>query len=149
MTQSAAPIPIGQYIGEAEGALTALLEGALRGTDLTRNEYLTLQVLAQRGPFEDPGEFHRFLAGARQLRMDRPEVAELLEELERKGLVTGASQSGAGPAQLTEHGTEVLAGVRERVGSITRRLVADVDPQDLETTRRVLVELVERAKGLE
>jgi DNA-binding MarR family transcriptional regulator len=149
MTQPAAPVPIGQYIGEAEGALTALLEGALRGTELTRNEYITLQVLAQRGPFEDPGDLHQFLAGARQLRMDRPEVAELLEELERKGLVTGASLSGAGPAQLTEHGTEGLARVRERVGSITRRLVADVDPKDLETTRRVLVGLAERAKSLE
>src|SRR5262245_65589494 len=55
MTQPTAPIPIGQYIGEAEGALTALLEGALRGTDLTRTGYITLQVLAQRGPFGPPG----------------------------------------------------------------------------------------------
>jgi len=149
MTQPAAPIPIGQYIGEAEGALTALLEGALRGTGLTRNEYITLQVLAQRGPFEDPDELHQFLASARQLRMDRAEVAESLEELERKRLATGTSLSGAGPAQLTELGTEVLATVRERVGSTTRRLVADVDLKDLATTRRVLVELVERAKRLE
>jgi DNA-binding MarR family transcriptional regulator len=149
MTRAEAPIPIGQYIGEAEGALTGLLEGALQGADLTRTEYIALQILAQRGPFEVPRELHQLLVDARQLRLDGSGVAQLLDEVERKGLVVGTSLDAAGPVQLTDQGKELHAKVTERVVSITKRLLADFDRADLETTRRVLVELVERAKTLE
>ncbi len=57
MTQTQAPTLTGQDIGEAEGALTALLEQALAGTGTTRNEYITLRVLAVRGPFTSPATF--------------------------------------------------------------------------------------------
>ena len=63
-----------------------------------------------------------------------------------RALLHLADRYGEGPVQLTDQGKELHAKVRERVVSITKRLLADFDRADLETTRRVLVELVERAK---
>jgi hypothetical protein len=54
MAPAEPPVLTGQDIGEAEGALTAVLEGVLRSSELNRTEYITLQVLATRGPFEAP-----------------------------------------------------------------------------------------------
>ena len=57
----------GQDVGEAEGALTALLNQVLSNTDITRTQYITLRVLALRvlalrGPAPSPAELHDYLA---------------------------------------------------------------------------------------
>jgi hypothetical protein len=46
----------GQDVGEAEGALTALLNQVLTGSNagITRIQYITLRVLALRGPPPHP-----------------------------------------------------------------------------------------------
>ena len=76
----------GQDVGEAEGALTALLNQVLSNTDITRNQYITLRVLALRGPIPSPAELHDYLASQPQLGSDRSQIAELLLDLEAKGL---------------------------------------------------------------
>jgi DNA-binding MarR family transcriptional regulator len=138
----------GQDVGEAEGALTALLNHVLSNTDITRTQYITLRVLALRGPAPSPAELHDYLAGQPQLALDRSQVAELLHGLEAKGLVAGSAADGPGPTQLTAEGAALHARLAEAVGAVTRRVYAGLDPDDLATTHRVLVEVTERARRL-
>ena len=96
----------GQDVGEAEGALTALLNQALAATNtgITRTQYIALRVLALRGPALSPADLQDYLAGQPQVGLDRPQVAELLRDLEARGLVIGSDPDGPGPGQLTGEG---------------------------------------------
>jgi hypothetical protein len=89
----------GQDVGEAEGALTALLNQVLARSDtgITRTQYLALRVLALRGPVPSPAALHDHLADQPQVGLDRAQVAELFEGLEARGLVTGSAPDGPGP----------------------------------------------------
>lgn len=114
----------GQDVGEAEGALTALLNHVLSNTDITRTQYITLRVLALRGPAPSPAELHDYLADQPQLALDRSQIAELLHGLEAKGLVAGSAADGPGPTQLTAEGAALHARLAEAVGAVTRRVYA-------------------------
>jgi len=148
MTQPSAPVLTGQDVGEAEGALRALLDEIVAATGTTSNEYIVLRVLSLRGPWASPAALHDFLAGQRQLALDPPAVAELLAGLAAKGLATGVARDDAGPAELTAEGAALHTRLTEAIGPTTRKLYADFDPADLATTRRVLAELGERAERL-
>jgi DNA-binding MarR family transcriptional regulator len=140
----------GQDVGEAEGALTALLNQVLAASNagITRPQYLALRVLALRGPFPSPAALHDYLAGQPQVGLDLPQVAELLHGLEARGLVTGSAPDGPGPTQLTAEGAALNAKLADAVAAVTRRLYADLDPDDLATAHRVLVEVTQRANRL-
>jgi len=140
----------GQDVGEAEGALTALLNQALAGTNtgITRTQYIALRVLALRGPAPSPAALHDDLAGQPQVGLDRPHVAELFHSLEARGLVTGSAPDGPGPTQLTPQGAALNAKLADAVAALTKRLYADLNPDDLATTHRVLAEVTERANRL-
>ena len=139
----------GQDVGEAEGALTALLNQALAGTDtgITRTQYIALRVLSVRGPTQ-PRALHDYLAAQPQLGLDQPEVAELFQSLEVRGLVTGSAPDGPDPVALTPEGAALNARLADAVATLTKRLYADLDPDDLATAHRVLVEVTERANRL-
>jgi DNA-binding MarR family transcriptional regulator len=140
----------GQDVGEAEGALSALLERALAGTNtgVNRSEYITLRVLAARGPFQPPAALHDFLASQPQLGLDKSQVGELLRGLEARGLITGTSSDSAGPTQLTADGAALHAILAEAVMPVTRRIFADLDPDDLAVAHQVLAEVTQRANRL-
>lgn len=140
----------GQDVGEAEGALTALLNQVLAAsnTGITRTQYLALRVLALRGPAPSPAALHDYLAGQPQVGLDLPQVAELFHSLEARGLVTGSAPDGPGPTQLTPEGAALNAKLADAVGALTKRLYADLDPDDLAIARRVLVEITQRANRL-
>jgi DNA-binding MarR family transcriptional regulator len=140
----------GQDVGEAEGALTALLDQLLARTDtgITRPQYIVLRVLALRGPAESPAALHDYLAGQRQLHLDLPGIAELFRDLEARGLVTGSAPDGPGPVQLTCEGAALHAELAGAVADLTRHLYADLDPDDLATAHGVLVEVTQRANRL-
>ncbi len=142
------PTLTGQDIGEAEGAVRALLDRTLAGTATTSTEYVVLRVLAIRGPAASPAAFHEFLAGQRQLGLDPPAAAELLGGLEAKGLVSGSAPDGPGPTQLTAEGAALHASLADAVAKVTKRLYADFDPDDLATAHRVLAQVIERADRL-
>jgi DNA-binding MarR family transcriptional regulator len=129
----------GQDIGEAEGALTALLESAIAPSGRSRVEYLTLRVLGARAPFGTAAELHDFLADQRQLSLDRAAAVMMLDRLRVEGLVTTA------PVELTADGRALLEELATAVAPVTREVFADVDRTDLAVAHRVLVELIERA----
>jgi DNA-binding MarR family transcriptional regulator len=143
-----APTLTGQDIGEAEGAVRGLLDRILAGTGITSSQYIALRVLALRDPFESPAALHEYLAGQRQLGLDRPGVAALLADLEARGLISGSAADGPGPTQLTAEGAALHARLGEAVAAVTRRLYAEFDRGDLETAHRVLAQVVERASRL-
>ena len=140
----------GQDVGEAEGALTALLDQVLAttSTGITRPQYIALRVLALRGPFPSPAALHDYLASQPQVGLDLAQVAELFRGLEARGLVSGNVPDGPGPAQLTPDGAALNAKLAEAVAAQTKRLYADLDPDDLAIAHRVLVEVTERARRL-
>jgi DNA-binding MarR family transcriptional regulator len=140
----------GQDVGEAEGALTALLNQVLAGTGtgITRTEYLALRVVALRGPFPEPATLHDYLAGQPQVGLDGAQLAELFRDLEARGLVTGSDPNGPGPTQLTPEGAALNAKLAEATAAQTQRLYAGLDPDDLATAHRVLVEVTQRANRL-
>jgi DNA-binding MarR family transcriptional regulator len=140
----------GQDVGEAEGALTALLDQLLVRTDtgITRPQYIVLRILALRGPAESPAALHDYLAGQPQLHLDLPRIAKLFRDLEARGLITGSAPDGPGPVQLTPEGAALHAQLADAVANLTQRLYADLDPDDLATAHRVLVEVTQRANRL-
>jgi hypothetical protein len=140
----------GQDVGEAEGALSGLLDQVLAdsNTGITRTGYITLRVIALRGPAASPAELHDYLASQPQLGLDRSQVAQLLRGLEARRLVTGSAADGPGPTNLTPDGAALDASLAGEVGTVTRRAFADIDPGDLATTHRVLIEFTERARRL-
>src|SRR5215470_3499447 len=118
MTRNPMPAPAtltGQDVGEAEGALTALLNQVLTGsnTGITRAQYITLRVLALRGPAPSPAELHNYLASQPQLGLDRSQIAGLLLDLEAKGLAAGSAADGPGPTRLTDGGAALHARLAE------------------------------------
>lgn len=140
----------GQDVGEAEGALTALLDRVLAGTNsgITRTQYIALRILALRGPVPSPADLHDYLASQPQLGLDRPQVTKLLHSLEARGLITSSAPDGPGPTQLTTEGAALHARLADAVAALTERLYADLDPDDLATAHRVLVEITQRANRL-
>ena len=148
MAQPTAPALTGQDIGEAEGALRALLDEILAGTGTTSTEYIALRVLALRGPWDPPAALHDFLAAQRQLRLDPPAVTGLLDGLAARGLVRGVARDGTAPAELTPSGAALHTSLTSAITETTGRLYGDFAPGELATVHRVLAELVERANKL-
>jgi len=148
MSQSA--VLTGQDVGEAEGALTGLLNQVLAGTStgITRTQYIAMRVLSLRGPVASPAALHEYLAGQPQVGLDRLQVTELFRGLEAKGLVTGSTPDGPGPTQLTPEGTTLHAELAGAVGAVTKRVFAGLDSDDLAVAHRILVEVTERANRI-
>jgi DNA-binding MarR family transcriptional regulator len=95
-----------------------------------------------------PAALHDFLAGQRQLRLERAGVARLFRRLEDAGLVTGSDPDGPGPARLTSAGEAEFARLSALVAPVTGRLYAGFDPAELATAHRVLAQVVQRAGQL-
>lgn len=140
------PTLTGQDIGEAQGALSGLLDATLAGSGTSSTEYIILRVIAYRGPWTAADALRDYLAGQPQLRLGPDDAAGLLGGLERRGLVDGVASGG--PVALTDEGTRLLGEVGEQVQAVTRRLYADIDADDLATAHRVLIEVTERANRL-
>jgi hypothetical protein len=150
MTQSPARpgMLTGQDVGEAQGALDALLDDALAGTGVNASEYVILRVLAAQGPQAKSRAFYEYLVGQRQLKLDMPGAIKLVHGLAERGLVSGASPDAPGPVALTDAGTELNKTLATRVAPISRQVFADMNSADLETTHRVLRDVINRARSL-
>jgi hypothetical protein len=139
----------GQDIAEAQGAVQEVLEHALDGTGTTSREYVVLRVLAVRGPFQSPAILHDFLVGQPQLALSPAAVAELLAGLQTRGLATGTTMNGPGPAQLTPEGAELFRSLAETVAPSTRKVFAGIAHEDLATTHRALQQIIEQAHRIQ
>ncbi len=147
-TPTLTPSLTGQNIAEAQGAVEALLERVLVGSGSTPHEFVVMRVLLVRGPYESSDALHEFLAGQRQLGLDRTAIAELLAGLQARGLITGSAMGEPGPAQLTPEGIAMHATLAGTVAPVSGQVFADFAPGDLATARRVLDQVIDQANRL-
>jgi DNA-binding MarR family transcriptional regulator len=134
----------GRDIGEAEGAMTALLERALAPRGRGRAEYLTLRVLATPPQRRDLAELIEFLARQPQVGMDRAGAATTVDRLRAEGLVAVTPDG----VTLSTDGRAVLHDLADAVAPVTRQVFAGFDSNDLAVAHRVLVELTGRARSM-
>lgn len=132
----------GQHIGEADGALTAVLEDALAPSGRTRIDYLALRVIDARGPYLSADDLADHLAGQRQVGQSSAQIAATVHRLHADGLITAA------PVELTASGTLLLQELTAAITPRTRELFTGLDPADLRLARDVLLELTRRARAL-
>jgi len=142
------PALTGQDIGEAQGAVTRLLEHSLAKTGTSGQEYVVLRVLVLRGPYPSPEDLHAYLAGQPQVGLTRAAAIDLLGRLEAKGLASGTTPGSGGPAEATQEGKARLAELAAVVAPRTKALFAGLDPSDLRTVHNVLAQLTARATEL-
>jgi DNA-binding MarR family transcriptional regulator len=134
----------GQVIGEAQKAIEPLLGQILDEVGTTFPAWVTLNTLAIRGSAVERAELVRGVAAG--LNAEPSDVRELIDRLLADGLV----HEGPGAlAELTPAGRELHGRIQARIAANGRRLWADLDPDELATTRRVLVEVTRRARAIQ
>jgi DNA-binding MarR family transcriptional regulator len=75
----------------------------------------------------------------------------LVEQLESAGLIRPVSGHGSGEAQveMTEVGRALHQRITEGIARNSAELFGGIDVDDLATTRRVLVQVTERARSMQ
>ncbi|HTF10641.1 MAG TPA: MarR family transcriptional regulator [Asanoa sp.] len=137
---TATPTLTGQDIGEAQGALSALLSNVLAASDVSGNEYVTFRVITVRGPWATLDDLAVYLATQPQLGLDGAAAAHLCAGLVQKGLATAG-----GPVALTPLGAQLFDSLNATVRQTTQSIYAGLDADDLATAHRVLATLTDRA----
>lgn len=128
MTTDPAPKLFGQQLGETVAATRIVLDNVLAeaGTDFPR--WVTLNSLATATPLPD----------------DDPTLAAAAEALAGEGFVT----RGPSGLALTAAGETRYGELRSLVAATSDRIYAGMPQDDLETARRVLAEVADRARAL-
>jgi len=144
MSETLTPAPLfGQVVGEARGALTALLNDVLaRDGIVTREDWLAMNLIATRGGASDRDELCGALAAA--LDSTPASISTLLERLESARVVRPIG----GQVALTAEGEALHRRVRASVQRASGEVLRDVDPDDVERAIRVLRTATERAVSL-
>jgi DNA-binding MarR family transcriptional regulator len=135
--------PFTQLVGQTEKTLNAILDRLLDGA-VTEAQWVALVLIAGSGGTADRDEFTSRVAHA--LKMDRQAAAQLVGQLDAKGLVLTGPEAGSAVA-LTDAGQQLLGRVREQTGDVTARLWGDLPQQDLDVVGRVLSTVLERAEA--
>lgn len=126
---------VGYVLKEASSALHLAMEAALRPHGLHITQYSCLELLQQR-----PGMSNSELA--RGAFVTRQSMSVVLQALERDGLVVRAETAAIGrslPTELTDLGRERLAGASAAVRAVEERAQADLDADETELLRSLLV----------
>jgi DNA-binding MarR family transcriptional regulator len=132
----------GQIIGETERSLAPLIGAILAEAGTNFPTWVALNVLNTDGEAVPATALRDTLAA--RLASDNVSIPELLEQLESRGLARTAPGGGV---VLTADGRALYQRVREGVERTNAELYAGLDPGDLATTRRVLVEVTRRARA--
>jgi DNA-binding MarR family transcriptional regulator len=144
MTRTQPPILTGQHIGQAHYATRALLEASLAKTGIPFASWLMASFIATAGPVvTEAATIERITDG---LKVDDRTARDALDGLIGAGLV--ARVSGEPPqVELTASGAARVQELTAATSGIAARLYGDIAPDDLETTRRVLETVTERANA--
>ncbi|SRR6266498_1154585 len=146
MTQA---LPVtGLDINLAARATRAVLVELLHQAGTTFPDWAVLNSIgASGGTLEYEALRDRLAAG---LGADEPAIAGLLEQLRAAGLIrerSGAAGSGAVSLELTADGDALYQRLQAAVGQLTAQLYSGLDADDLAITRRVLLEVTQRANA--
>lgn len=125
---------LGFQCGLTFRAFVAVLEGKLKGTDISRAQFLALAHLTALGPISQ-AEL------AERLSITAATAARLVDRMERDGWVTRRPDPQDGRANLVTP-TPQTATAWEDVSRIGRELLEEayqgVPPSDIETVKRIL-----------
>ena len=125
----------------AAQASRAVLEALLRDAGTTFPVWVALNMLGTNGSSLPREVLQGNLVEG--LPADPASVDELLVQLVSARL----AEVGAGFAELTPEGSAFYQRLQGAVAATSARLWSGFDPQDLATTRRVLLEVTERARA--
>jgi DNA-binding MarR family transcriptional regulator len=126
-------------------AMSRLRNLMAEGMDLSYNQYKTLLTLYDLGPVP-PGTL------SRQLRVAGSSMSEMIDRLEKAGLVARRAHGGDRRSirvELTEQGEELLRRLQEGVMANYRRLMEDLPPTRRRRLVRAIEDLVEIIGGAE
>jgi DNA-binding MarR family transcriptional regulator len=145
MTQTQPPILTGQHIGQAHYATRALLETSLGKTDLSFPSWLMASFIATAGPVvTEAAAIERITGG---LKVDDATAHNALDDLIGAGYVVRTTDATEPSVELTETGGALVQQLLTATSGIAERLYGDLSPTDLETARRVLQTVTERANA--
>jgi MarR family transcriptional regulator for hemolysin len=136
--------PLAGQINIAARATRALLDAVLAQAGTTFSSWTVLAALNARG-----AAIQRDLA--KSLNMIGPSVVERIDQLESAGLVTRSAVPGdrrASLVDLTGEGRALVARLHDVMRSTEVALTDGLDPVEVLATRRVLVQIAERARTL-
>ena len=142
------PLPVtGQDINLAARATRKALELLLAEQGTSFPPLAVLNAIVSHGAALDRDAIVGVLANA--LDVDVQTVLTVVRGVEARGLVrqTVAEGDSKPRLELTTVGTAEHQRLTAIVGQLTSKLYSDFDPEDLATTRRVLVTLTERAEA--
>jgi DNA-binding MarR family transcriptional regulator len=140
MTDSPTPLT-GQDINVAARATRSVFDSLLRDAGTTFPVWVALNMLGTAGSRLPREVLRRNLTEG--LDADPAAVDGLLDELGSAGL----AEVGVAAVELTPDGTALHERLRDATADAAARLWSGFDPQDLATTRRVLLEVTERARA--
>ncbi|GAA0655238.1 hypothetical protein GCM10010193_01930 [Kitasatospora atroaurantiaca] len=141
MTQT--PLLTGQDIGTAAYATRAVLDRLLDRHRLGFPQWVSLRVVATRGPALPRPEFEQILTDGQAL---PPElVPTLAAQLLDAGL---AVADDSGRLDPSPQGRALHDEITAEIAGITEQLYGSLDPADLAATRRILDQVTVRAREL-
>ncbi len=144
MTQTQPPILTGQHIGQAHYATRALLETSLAQHGLPFADWLMASFIATAGPVvTEAAAIERVTGG---LKVDAATARTALDDLIAAGHVVRTTDDETS-VRLTETGDALVQQLLAATSGIAERLYGDLSPTDLETARRVLQTVTERANA--
>jgi MarR family transcriptional regulator for hemolysin len=136
--------PLAGQINVAARATRGLLDAVLAQAGTTFASWTVLAALNARG-----SAIQKDLATS--LKMIGPSIVERIDQLESAGLVTRSPVPGdrrASLVGLTSEGKALVARLHGVMRSTEDALTDQLDPNDVEVTRRVLAQVAERARVL-
>jgi DNA-binding MarR family transcriptional regulator len=129
---------ISYVIARLERALRMEISERVKPHGLTTLQYTTLSILGQGGRLSNAQL-------ARRAYMAPQSMSEVLDALERKGLVARTSEPAHGrvlPAALTPEGRRVLDACSAAVDSLEREMLRDLKPREVTSMRTSLIDAV-------
>ena len=129
---------LGYLLKEASSALRVAMEAVLRPLGMTVTHYSCLELLAQR-----PGLSNSELA--RGTFVTRQSMNVLLQNLERDGYVTRASEATVGkvlPTRLTPRGRRSLEKASAAVRTVELRMLSGLSQNEQSDAFRILQSMI-------
>lgn len=133
--------PITRDLGKAERTLRGLLDSMIAPAGLNFPEWVALTMLAGSGPLSRQD----LTIAIVQSKVATHEDATLIHDsLEARGLIVNTN----GEMSNSKAGEALYGSLKAKVDNTVSLLHADLSDSDLDATRRVLIELTNRAEDI-
>ena len=141
ISNPATPALNGQVIGQTQHAIQAVLDTVLVETETSFHQWVLIRQVALSGGSIARADLVDALTDG--LKIETAVAVGVLDEVVGLGLVDALGDA----VVLTETGHDRYERIASAGAQITVRLYGDLPPEDLETTRRVLTIIRERANA--